>query len=118
MADVLATGQGLRDQEIAIERPDGMRIVALVNIEAIKDGSGRVIGAVNVFRGKSEQPSAELRPNGGGRKSDELLQGLPTAAGLPSTMRLRQSCGVRPELGTGEFCGSWRLYWPDGTPAA
>ena len=53
MADVLATGQGLRDQEIAIERPDGTRIVALVNIEAIKDGSGRVIGAVNVFRDKA-----------------------------------------------------------------
>jgi len=24
--------------------------------------------------------------------------------------------GVRPELGKSEFCGSWRLYWPDGTP--
>ena len=79
MADVLASGRGLRDQEIAIERPDGTRIVALVNIEAIKDGSGRVIGAVNVFRGKPEQRSAELKPNGSGRNSDELLQGLPTA---------------------------------------
>ena len=24
--------------------------------------------------------------------------------------------GHRPELGTGQWCGSWRLYWPDGTP--
>jgi PAS domain S-box-containing protein len=24
--------------------------------------------------------------------------------------------GVRPELGTTEWCGSWKLYWPDGTP--
>ena len=24
--------------------------------------------------------------------------------------------GVRPELGTSEWCGSWKLYWPDGTP--
>jgi PAS domain S-box-containing protein len=23
--------------------------------------------------------------------------------------------GVRPELGKAEFCGSWKLYWPDGT---
>ena len=22
----------------------------------------------------------------------------------------------RPELGKSEWCGSWRLYWPDGTP--
>jgi PAS domain S-box-containing protein len=24
--------------------------------------------------------------------------------------------GVRPKLGKSEFCGSWMLYWPDGTP--
>ena len=24
--------------------------------------------------------------------------------------------GYRPELGKAEFCGSWKLYWPDGTP--
>ena len=24
--------------------------------------------------------------------------------------------GCRPELGKGEWCGSWKLYWPDGTP--
>ncbi|KXF75562.1 histidine kinase [Paramesorhizobium deserti] len=23
--------------------------------------------------------------------------------------------GVRPELGKDRFCGSWKLYWPDGT---
>lgn len=24
--------------------------------------------------------------------------------------------GVSPQLGKSEFCGSWKLYWPDGTP--
>ncbi|MGH6926722.1 MAG: PAS domain S-box protein, partial [Dongiaceae bacterium] len=24
--------------------------------------------------------------------------------------------GHRPALGTSEWCGSWRLYWPDGSP--
>jgi PAS domain S-box-containing protein len=24
--------------------------------------------------------------------------------------------GRRPELGTSEWCGSWKLYWPDGRP--
>jgi len=24
--------------------------------------------------------------------------------------------GYEPELGKSEWCGSWRLYWPDGTP--
>lgn len=24
--------------------------------------------------------------------------------------------GVEPEIGKSEYCGSWRLYWPDGQP--
>ncbi len=24
--------------------------------------------------------------------------------------------GHRPQLGTSEWCGSWKLFWPDGTP--
>ena len=24
--------------------------------------------------------------------------------------------GRRPEVGRDEWCGSWRMYWPDGTP--
>lgn len=26
--------------------------------------------------------------------------------------------GQRPQLGTQEWCGSWKLYWPDGSPLA
>ena len=122
MGDVLATGQGLRDQEIAIERPDGTRIIALVNIEAIRGGAGQVVGAVNVFR---ERP--ELRPahaNGRVQNSTALLQALPAAvyttdaAGLITFYNeaAAELWGCRPELGKSEFCGSWKLYWPDGTP--
>jgi PAS domain S-box-containing protein len=27
-----------------------------------------------------------------------------------------QLWGLRPELGKAEFCGSWKLFWPDGSP--
>ena len=124
MADVLATGEGLRDQEIVIERADGRRIVVLVNIEAIKADSGRVVGAVNVFREKPLPHSAQLPPSGGERNSAELLQALPAAlyttdaAGRITFYNeaAAELWGFRPQLGTSEFCGSWKLYWPDGTP--
>jgi PAS domain S-box-containing protein len=124
MGDVLATGQGLRDQQIVIERPEGARIVALVNIEAIKDSSGRVVGAVNVFREKPEQHFSKARVNGHDRSSDELLHALPTAvyttdaAGRITSYNAAAAdlWGVRPELGKSEFCGAWKMYWPDGTP--
>src|SRR5216684_3778342 len=124
MADVIATGQGLRDGEIMIERPDGTRIVALVNIEAIKDAFGRVIGAVNVFRDRPAQRPGKFRLNGGRRNLDKLLLALPAAiyttdpAGRITFYNdaAAELWGVRPELGTSAFCGSWKLYWPDGTP--
>src|SRR5262245_30433514 len=31
-------------------------------------------------------------------------------------MRLLSSFGSRPEIGKSEFCGSWKLYCPDGRP--
>ncbi len=124
MAEVLATGQGQRDQEIIIERPDGARVVALVNIEAIKDSSGRLAGAVNVFREKPGQRPGGLHLNGRGRDSDAILQSLPVAVYTTDAAgritfyneAAAQLWGVRPELGKSEFCGSWKLYWPDGTP--
>ena len=128
MGDVLATGEGLRDQEIVIEQPGGARLVALVNIEAIKDSSGRVVGAVNVFRRKPEQ-SFSTTPsttplNGPNRNADELLHALPTAVYTTDAAgritfyneAAAELWGARPELGKSEFCGSWKMYWPDGTP--
>ena len=122
MGDVLATGQGLRDQEIIIERPDGARVIALVNIEAIKDSSGFVVGAVNVFREKPRQQAVHL--NGHSRNSDKILQALPVAVYTTDAdghitfynEAAAELWGVEPELGKSEFCGSWKLYWPDGTP--
>jgi PAS domain S-box-containing protein len=124
MADVLMTGHGLRDQQVLIEREDGTRIVALVNIEAIKDDTRRVIGAVNVFRHKPELGCDPIHLNAAARASDALLQGLPTAvyttdpAGLITFYNeaAAELWGVRPELGKSRFNGAWKIYWPDGTP--
>ena len=54
----------------------------------------------------------------------ELLQALPAAiyttdaAGRITFFNeaAAELWGRRPEIGTSEFCGSWKLYWPDGRP--
>ena len=61
MADVLRSGISVRQQEVHIERPDGSRGVALVDIEAVKDGDGSIIGAVNCFQDITERKRAEER---------------------------------------------------------
>ncbi|MDE2068130.1 MAG: PAS domain S-box protein [Bradyrhizobium sp.] len=60
MADVLRTGVSVREQEVHIERPDGSRGIALVDIEAIKDSQGYVIGAVNCFQDITERKRNEV----------------------------------------------------------
>jgi two-component sensor histidine kinase len=54
MADVLRSGVSVRQQEVHIERPDGSRGIALVDIEAIKDSEGNIVGAVITERKQSE----------------------------------------------------------------
>src|SRR3546814_15370500 len=66
MAQALATGEALRDEEILIEWPDGSRLVALASIEPVRDAEGRILGAVNVFRDNTAQ-----------HRERALLQALP-----------------------------------------
>jgi two-component sensor histidine kinase len=54
-ADVLRTGTSVSDREIVIERPDGSRGVARVNIRALRDVRGKIVGAVNCFQDITEQ---------------------------------------------------------------
>ena len=59
MAQVLASGEPVCDQEVIVERPDGSRIVALVNIDVIRDEHHNIIGAVNVLKDITERKRME-----------------------------------------------------------
>jgi PAS domain S-box-containing protein len=61
MADVLRSGISVRQQEVHIERPDGSRGIALVDIEAVRDSDGSITGAVNCFQDITERKRAEER---------------------------------------------------------
>ena len=50
MADVLAgKASGIFDAEVHVERPDGSRVIVIVNIAPLIDDNGVVVGAVNSF---------------------------------------------------------------------
>ncbi|HEX4920329.1 MAG TPA: ATP-binding protein, partial [Candidatus Bathyarchaeia archaeon] len=60
MGDVL-TGKvpGIHNGEVHIERPDGSRVIVIVNIAPLKDDRGEVIGAINCFYDVTERKKAE-----------------------------------------------------------
>ena len=59
MAIAMRDGQSFRNLDVIMERADGSRFFAVVNIDPIHDGAGNVIGAVNAFRDITEIKEAE-----------------------------------------------------------
>jgi len=118
MAVALATGCTFRDEAVQMERPDGTRIPVLLDINALTDEGGRSVGAVSVFREDSRTRVSRQQP-----PSRTILEVLPVAVYMTDAAgqitffneAAAKLWGVRPEIGKSRFCGSWKLYWPDGT---
>ncbi|MCK1475985.1 PAS domain S-box protein [Bradyrhizobium sp. 197] len=69
MADAVRSGTVTRNAEVIMERPDGSRFTALVNIRALKDHGGNIQGAINCFQDISAHKAAEEEVR---RKNNEL----------------------------------------------
>src|SRR5688500_5424018 len=89
-----------------------------VALDSLPDAAnGRVNGLAH--------SGAAARP-GHGQDFFQLLDALPAAIytthadGLITFFNRAavELWGCRPELGTDRWCGSWRLFWPDGRPMA
>jgi two-component sensor histidine kinase len=89
MADVLLTGNIVRDQEVMIERPDGSRIIALVNIEPLRVGREAIIGAINCFQDISERKRSEAQVAILAREAEHRAKNV--LATVQATVRLSQS---------------------------
>ncbi len=62
MADVLqGKVTAVQNAEVVIERQDGSRITALVDIHPLKDKRGQITGAINCFYDITQQKQAERR---------------------------------------------------------
>ena len=50
LAEVLVSGQPARDETLVFERADGTRVSVLSNINPVRDGDGRTVGAIDCFQ--------------------------------------------------------------------
>ncbi|HXV23977.1 MAG TPA: HWE histidine kinase domain-containing protein [Alphaproteobacteria bacterium] len=124
MAEVLRTGIPAVDRELTIERPDRTRISVLLNVRPLFSETGELAGAVNCFQDITRRRLAEERVKESEQRLRELLQGLPAAIyttdAAGSITFYNEAAvelwGCRPEIGTATWCGSWRLFYPDGRP--
>nr|WP_249810427.1 PAS domain S-box protein [Bradyrhizobium sp. 157] len=59
MATAVQVGTATRNAEVIMERPNGSRFTALVNIRALRDHAGRIQGAINCFQDITERKQIE-----------------------------------------------------------
>jgi PAS domain S-box-containing protein len=124
MAQVLAGAPAIRSQKVVIERPDGTRILALVNIDPMISETGQVVGAINVFQDVTvrERLFEELRESE--ERFRRLVFALPAAVYTTDregritlfNENAVELWGRQPEIGKDLWCGSFRILRPDGTP--
>lgn len=55
LAEVLQTGQSIRDEEVMVERADGKQIAVLLNIDPLINPQGKMVGAINCFQDVTER---------------------------------------------------------------
>jgi PAS domain S-box-containing protein len=55
LAEVLATGQPVRDAERIVHRMDGVRVIVSLNIDVLRNARGEVVGAINCFHDITER---------------------------------------------------------------
>jgi PAS domain S-box-containing protein len=60
MAAAVRDGTITRNAEVVMERPDGSRVTALVNIRPLRDHKGDVQGAINCFQDISARKALEI----------------------------------------------------------
>jgi PAS domain S-box-containing protein len=126
-SDILARlrrGDRVDHCETVRKRNDGALIDVSLTISPMRDRSGRIVGASKIARDISEPKRAEAALRGSERRLQDLLEAIPAAiyttdaAGKITYYNEAavELAGRRPILGSDEWCVTWKLFWPDGTP--
>ena len=119
---VLRSGVALRDVEVVIERPDGTRIDVLASIEPLRDPDGSLLGVVTCFQDVTELKRTRTRADRLDTWIRRVVELSPVAMYvtdvegrvLSFNPAAAQLWGRAPAVGEDRWCGSHRLYHPDG----
>nr|WP_249156073.1 PAS domain S-box protein [Bradyrhizobium japonicum] len=120
----IRAGERVQHYETVRKRKDGSLIDISLTISPIQDSSGRIVGASKIARDITERKLAESRLQESEGRLKELLAAIPAAVYTTDAKgkvtyfneTAVEFAGRTPILGSDEWCVTWKLYNPDGTP--
>ncbi len=125
--DILArirSGERIDHYETVRQRKDGKLIDISLTVSPMRDVGGRIIGASKIARDITDRKEAEAKLRESERRLQELLAAIPAAIYTTDAQgkityyndAAVELAGRTPTIGSDEWCVTWKLYNPDGTP--
>ena len=120
----IRSGERIQHYETIRQHKDGHKIDISLTVSPMRDRFGQIIGASKIARDITDRKHAEARLRDSARQMQELLAAIPAAIYTTDAQgrvtyfnqAAVELAGRTPQLGTDEWCVTWKLYWPDGTP--
>jgi PAS domain S-box-containing protein len=120
----IRSGESVDHFETVRRRKDGSLVDISLTISPVRDAKGRIVGASKIARDITEQKEAEARIKASEERLQDLLAAIPAAIYTTDAdgkityfnQAAVDLAGRTPTLGVDQWCVSWKLFWPDGTP--
>ena len=117
-------GERVDHFETVRRRKDGSLVDISLTISPVRDEEGRIVGASKIARDITDRKEFEAKLKDSERQLKDLLAAIPAAIYTTDaqgriTYYNRMAvdlAGREPVLGSDEWCVTWKLYRPDGTP--
>ncbi|MDQ7248005.1 PAS domain S-box protein [Dongia sedimenti] len=120
----IRAGERVDHFETIRQREDGRLIDISLSISPIRDEWGRIMGASKIARDITEKKEAEAKLRHNEQQLKDLLAAIPAAIYTTDAEgrvtyyneKAVELAGRVPVIGSDEWCVTWKLFWPDGTP--
>jgi PAS domain S-box-containing protein len=117
-------GERVDHYETIRRRKNGSLLNISLTVSPVRGAHGKIIGASKIARDISDRKAAEVELRESQRRLEELLAAIPAAiyttdAQGKITYYNEAAVGLAgrtPTIGSDEWCVTWKLYRPDGTP--
>jgi PAS domain S-box-containing protein len=117
-------GERVDHYETVRRRKDGTLVDISLTVSPTRGHGGAIVGASKIARDITERKQAEAKLRDSERQLKDLLTAIPAAIYTTDAQgRITyyneaavELAGRTPTIGSDEWCVTWKLYRPDGTP--